>query len=264
MSTNDMNSGMKGYKSMDDLVFANRNKEYGAYVLRKKYSKYVLLSFLIALFILAGAMAKPIYDAYMLKGKRNQSIEKDVTLEMANLNQDDAPPPPPPPPPPPAIEQVVRFAAPEVVEEVKIDQGLASMDDMAEDADDIAPPDQIQLVEEKETVIDKGPEEEGVWFVEENASFKGGDIKSFSTWVAEHVQYPVEASEAGIFGKVIVQFSVDREGRVVDVKVIRSVYPALDAEAVRVIKDSPKWKPAKQSGNAVKQNFTIPIVFNLQ
>jgi periplasmic protein TonB len=264
MTKNDVNNSMKvGDGSLDDLVFANRNKEYGAYVLRKKYSKYVLLSFLIAIFILAGAIAKPIYDAYMLKGKKSTKMEKDVSMELKDLTQEEAPPPPPPPPPPPAIEQQVKFAAPEVVEEVKVETRLATMDEMADATGDIAPPENIQLVETTDKVIEK-VEEQGVWFVEEPATFKGGDLASFTQWVLEHTSYPQEASEAGIFGKVIVQFSVNREGRVCDVKVTRSVHPSLDAEAIRVINESPKWKPAKQSGNAVKQNFTIPIQFSLQ
>jgi periplasmic protein TonB len=264
MTNNNVNSSANvRFGSMDEIVFANRNKEYGAYVLRKKYVKYLSVSFFIGLFILGVAMAKPIYDAYMLKGKRSANIEKDVSMEMTSVNTEDAPPPPPPPPPPAAIEAQVKFAAPVVVDEVKVESKMASMDDLADAADEMAPPDQIQLVEEKEQVVEKDVDP-GVWFVEENATFKGGDLSLFNTWVKEHTVYPADANEAGVFGKVIVQFSVDKEGRVCDVKVIKSVHPSLDAEAVRVIKESPRWKPAKQSGNAVKQNFTIPIVFSLQ
>jgi periplasmic protein TonB len=82
--------------------------------------------------------------------------------------------------------------------------------------------------------------------------------------VKERILYPAMASEAGITGKVFVQFSVNREGKVVDVKVVRSVHPSLDNEAVRVIQSSPTWTPAKQSGTPVKQNFVIPIAFQLQ
>jgi len=119
------------------------------------------------------------------------------------------------------------------------------------------------IIEQKEVVEQESGEEAGVWFAEENAKFKGGDIANFNTWVGEHVQYPMKAAKEGISGKVIVQFSVNRVGKVCDIKVIRRVDPLLDVEAIRVIKSSPDWEPAKQSGKAVKQNFTIPIFFNL-
>jgi protein TonB len=247
--------------NMDDLVFAKRNKLYGAYVLRKKYAKYVFVSFLIALFIFSGAIAKPLYEAYRLKGKERKKVEKKVEAVMENLKQDDIPPPPPPPPPE-AIEQQVRFVAPIVVDTVKEEVTLATTEDLKESVVNEAPPEEISVAQEEEKVIEK--EDPGVWFVEENATFEGGDLNNFSSWVKDRIMYPAMASEAGITGKVFVQFSVNREGEVCDVKVVRSVHPSLDNEAVRVIKSSPRWTPAKQSGTPVKQNFVIPIAFQLQ
>jgi periplasmic protein TonB len=104
----------------------------------------------------------------------------------------------------------------------------------------------------------------GVWFVEEQASFQGGDISTFNTWVKGQVRYPYKAVDDRISGKVVVQFSVNREGKIVDVKIIKSVHPLLDSEALRVIQSSPRWTPAKQSGNAVTQNFVFPVTFTLQ
>jgi protein TonB len=249
------------FTSMDDLVFARRNKLYGAYFLRKRYAKYVAVSFLVALFIIGGAMAKPLYEAYKLRGKERRLDEKRVQAVMENLDQQDAPPPPPPPPPA-AIQQQVKFVAPVIVDEVKEEVNLVTADDLLESSVNEAPPEEITVVQEVEQVIEK--EEEGVWFVEENATFQGGDINSFSAWVKERILYPAMASEAGITGKVFVQFSVNRDGKVTDVKVVRSVHPSLDNEAIRVIENSPRWTPAKQSGTAVKQNFVIPIAFQLQ
>lgn len=249
--------------SMEELVFAKRNKLYGAYDLRKKYGKHILLGFIISLFVLGCAVAKPLYEAYQIKSKNIKKVEKKVEITMEDLKQDDAPPPPPPPPPPEDIVQQVKFTAPVVVDEEIEESNLATADEMKDEMINEAPPEEIAVVEDvKDEVVEK--EEEGVWFVEENASFMGGDLNTFSTWVSEHIQYPAQASEAGITGKVIVQFSVNREGKVVGAKVIRSVHPSLDNEAIRVIMTSPKWQPAKQSGNAVKQNYVIPISFTLQ
>jgi TonB family protein len=105
---------------------------------------------------------------------------------------------------------------------------------------------------------------EGRWFVEKCASFQGGDVNTFNKWVASQVVYPKDAQKKGIQGKVIIQFSVNRNGKVCDIKVIRGVHPLLNSEALRVIQISPDWAPAMEEGKPVKQNFVIPIEFSLQ
>ena len=106
--------------------------------------------------------------------------------------------------------------------------------------------------------------DDGHWFVDENASFQGGDLNKFSMWVAENIQYPADASESKVTGKVIVQFSINKNGSICNIKIIRNVHPALDAEVIRVLKKSPKWKPARNGEETVKQIFVIPVVFTLQ
>jgi TonB family protein len=121
----------------------------------------------------------------------------------------------------------------------------------------------MQVVEENLVTEEQSTKDQGVWFVEEDATFQGGGIPDFSSWILKHTQYPEEAAKEKIIGKVMIQFSIDTQGKVCDVIVIRSVHPLLDSEAIRVIKSSPDWKPAKQSGREVKQNFVIPVVFSL-
>ena len=94
--------------------------------------------------------------------------------------------------------------------------------------------------------------------------FQGGGKEKFREWIAKNLQYPPIAAENGISGRVFVQFAVNAQGEVVDVKVVRGVDPALDKEAVRVVKSSPRWTPGKQRGRPVKVQFTFPIVFVLQ
>jgi len=106
--------------------------------------------------------------------------------------------------------------------------------------------------------------EEVFLIVEEQATFLGGDVNAFRDWVTKKIKYPTDAAKNGLSGKVYVQFAVNSKGEVVDVKVIRGVDPSLDKEAVRVVMSSPLWEPAKQRGSKVKQQFTIPIIFNLQ
>ncbi len=97
--------------------------------------------------------------------------------------------------------------------------------------------------------------------VEDMPKFKGGDQNKFREYIMQKLRYPESAAEKGISGIVFVQFAVNPEGDVVNVKVVRSVEPSLDAEALRVVKSSPKWEPGKQDGKPISVQFTFPIVF---
>jgi protein TonB len=108
-------------------------------------------------------------------------------------------------------------------------------------------------------------EEEVFYIVEDMPTFNGGDpATEFRKYIASNLRYPEIAAENGISGRVIIQFAVNKVGIVVDAVVVRSVDPALDKEAVRVVMSSPKWTPGKQRGKAVKVLFTFPINFVLQ
>ncbi len=108
-------------------------------------------------------------------------------------------------------------------------------------------------------------DEEIFYIVEEMPTFNGKEpATEFRIFIAQNLQYPETAAENGTEGRVIVQFAVDKNGKVVDANVVRSVDPALDKEAVRVIMSSPAWEPGKQRGKAVKVLFTFPINFVAQ
>ncbi len=108
-------------------------------------------------------------------------------------------------------------------------------------------------------------EEEVFYIVEDMPTFNGGDpATEFRKYIAQNLQYPEIAAENGVSGRVIIQFAVNKTGKVVDARIVRSVDPALDKEAVRVVMSSPKWAPGKQRGKAVKVLFTFPINFVLQ
>ncbi|MFH0757315.1 MAG: energy transducer TonB [Bacteroidota bacterium] len=108
-------------------------------------------------------------------------------------------------------------------------------------------------------------EEEVFYIVEDMPTFNGGDpATEFRKYIAQNLRYPEIAAENGISGRVIVQFAVNKTGSVVDARIVRSVDPALDKEAVRVVMSSPKWAPGMQRGKAVKVLFTFPINFVLQ
>lgn len=100
--------------------------------------------------------------------------------------------------------------------------------------------------------------------VDENAKFQNGSLEEFGQWVQKNMVYPESAIKNSISGKVMVQFAVDKFGKVADVTVVRSASPTLSEEAIRVIQSSPEWTPAKLGGNSVKQQFVMPVVFALK
>lgn len=95
-------------------------------------------------------------------------------------------------------------------------------------------------------------------------SFNGGDANEFSKWVNSQLLYPETAKKKGIQGRVKTQFIIDSDGRVINVKVLKGVDPSLDAEAVRVISGSPKWKPGELDGRPVPVSYTFPVIFQLR
>ena len=99
--------------------------------------------------------------------------------------------------------------------------------------------------------------------VEVKPTFQDGDANAFAMWVAQQIVYPETAKESGASGRVILQFTIAKDGSVTDVKVVRGVHPDLDKEVMRVVTSSPKWNPGKHKGQAVPVMFTFPVVFKM-
>lgn len=120
------------------------------------------------------------------------------------------------------------------------------------------------LVESVAEMLEKNPDAVIPFAAVENKpSFNGGDANDFSKWVAENIKYPQAAIDSQIEGRVILQFTVSKEGDVKDVQVLRGVNELLDAEAVRVVSASPKWEAGSQNGIPVAVNYTFPVIFRL-
>ena len=173
----------------------------------------------------------------------------DIDEEIVPITRQQIEQPPPPPPPPQVIE---------VINIVEDNVDIEDISFEGAEADESMSIDFVPYTEEEEA------EEEVFFIVEDMPKFAGGGKEKFREYIAQNLQYPPIAAENGISGRVFVQFAVDNAGNVVDVKVVRGVDPALDKEAVRVVKSSPKWTPGKQRGRPVKVQFTFPIVFVLQ
>jgi protein TonB len=164
----------------------------------------------------------------------------DLEEEIIPITKQEIKPPPPPPPPPEVIEIVE--------DEVELEDELEIED--TESDEDIA----IEIEEESD--------DEFFMVVENMPVFPGGDL-GLMKYIQRNVKYPPIAKEYNITGKVYVSFIVDKSGSVTNVKIVRGVDKNLDAEALRVVKSLPKYKPGKQRGKAVRVMFTIPINFTL-
>lgn len=183
------------------------------------------------------------------------TLEVEAEEEMINI-EDQTPPEPEPEPQP--QQQVILSETLEIVEDDVVTEDVSL--DTEEDGKG------VQIVDYKAAVQEEEVEEEAIPFqlVEKAPSFKGGDANTFSKWVATQLVYPDIAKENGIQGRVIVQFTVEKDGRVTNVKILRGVDPTLDKEAVRVINSSPKWEPGRQRDRTVKVTYTFPVIFQLR
>ena len=161
-------------------------------------------------------------------------------------------------------QEVIQQPPPQkVIEELKIVEDEAEIEEyevINQDADDETSYEIIEFEEPEEEAV-----EEVFIIVEDMPLFNGKKAEiGFREYIAKNLEYPDIAAENGISGKVLVRFAVDKAGNVVDVVLLRGVHPALDKEALRVVRSSPKWTPGKQRGKAVKVQFVFPISFVLQ
>ena len=176
-----------------------------------------------------------------------------IEEEIIPITQ-ETPPPPPAAPKIPVLSDQIDI----VDDEIELEDDLfLTLEDDPNLGVEI-----MDYVEVEEEVV----EEEAIPFqlVEEKPSFDGGDANKFSKWVNSRLVYPEIAKENGVQGRVTLQFTVEKDGTVTKVRVLRGVDPSLDKEAVRVVSMSPKWKPGKQRDRAVPVTYTFPVIFQLR
>lgn len=260
-------------ETRNDLVFANRNKAYGAYDIRRRYNRTVAVSLGITILSFGVMIAVPAIIDYINSQKEEEVVAVDITPTdlTAPPPVDETEPPPPPPPPPPVLE-TVKFTPPVVTdEEVKEDP----------------PPVQTEETPQISTVTQEGtgneeiiiPEETGpavvepaadqiFTVVEQGAQFPGGEA-AMQKWIANRIDqkgYPAMEKEAGISGTCYVTFVVEKDGSITDIKLLRGVAggPGYNKLAMDVVKEMPAWKPGKQNGHEVRVQFNLPIRFTLR
>lgn len=251
--------------AFDDIVFAYRNKEYGAYKLRKKYRPTVMLALLIGVLIIGTLVITPYLNAKAAES-RSKRAERTVEIKMEAMDapqEQVAPPPPPPPPPPSDVVQQARYVPPVVVDSIKPEDEVQLL--TAEEAQEVVQNTEVVdvPVEVKEEVQEAEPEEVPFVVVEEMPMFPGGDAELLK-FIAENTVYPEVAKENNIQGRVIVRFCVTAKGGVSQVSVLKGVDPELDKEAIRVVNMLPAFKPGKQGGKPVPVWYMVPITFTLK
>ena len=204
-----------------------------------------------------------LYTALEWTSTKDDSADEITSLNIADMEdaliineqQEEQPEPEPEAP-----QEVVEVALPEEFKVVDDNKEVAKISIVSVDQDRELPPPPV-IVQPAQTVEE--PEDQIFEIVENPAVPPTGDIPSLLKWIANHIEYPQSALDNNIQGKVVLRFVVEKDGSIGDIIVARKVDPALDKEAVRVLKSMPKWTPGKQRGKAVRSYFTLPIAFVL-
>ena len=266
-----------------DLVFEGRNQSYGAYKLRKTTGKRNLWALIIvalaAVLLYLGLQLQRMAEANkkventqaVALAKLNTEKKKEAKVEKKEIIRQE---------PEKVVEQVkssVKFTAPvikkdeEVKEEDEIKLDEVQKSDKAVGAFTVEGNDEVggAVLKAKEDIAAPEPpkhvvEETKIFtVVEQMPMYPGGDA-ALMGYLRDNIHYPTVAAENGVHGRVVVGFVVERDGSITDVKVLRSVDPSLDREAMRVVKSMPRWTPGKQNGSAVRVKYQVPVTFRLQ
>lgn len=261
-----------------DIIFEGRNKEYGAYELRKTYNKRLTIALLSM-----AALCVLLFLGYFLANTISANSKKDMVVQDVQLEdikqeekRNEPPPPPPPKPPEPPKVEMAKFTPPKIVkdEEVKEEEKPPEIDKLEDtkigtvnqegvkDEGIVAPP-----VDDGKGVVEapkKDEEDYDKTFtkVEIESDYPGG-TSAWQRYLNKTLRYPQDAIDNEVQGTVVIQFIVDKEGNVSDVEAVSGPNELRD-EAVRVIKKSGKWTPAIQNGRQVKSYKKQPIVFRLE
>ena len=275
-------------KEWRDIVFADKNREFGAYVMRQESDKrhnrafiFLLagLAALIGIIVVWGIYSDKMAEKAAIEAK--MQAEKMLAAQLEQMEQQEEEEPEP-------EEQKVEIEIPEVPQEVlatvqvtqiaivdDVKNEVMDMEDQKEDntargvvnqegSDDA---DKFQAVQEavvvKEPEPEKPKEEEVFVAVEQQAEFPGG-MAALMKWLSNNIRYPEAAQQNDVQGRVIVKFIVEKDGSVSQAQIVKGVDKDLDKEALRVVNKMPKWQAGKNNGVAVRSYFTLPVNFRLQ
>lgn len=262
-----------------DIIFDGKNKDYGAYELRKTYNRRITRALIITasvalLALLASILSSTLKEKGDKKVKMNEMTIQDVKQE----EKKELPPPPPPPPPkqePPKVE-MKQFTPPVIKKDEEVEKPPPPQEELKEAKIDVVSQEGIKdegiaaptdIDQGKQIVVEKKEDDENKIFdkVEIEASFPGGDSK-WRQYLERNANGQVATDNGAPEGTytTVVQFVVDKEGNISDVRALTNHGYGMEEEAIRVIKKGPKWSPAVQNGRQVKAYRKQPITFRVE
>ncbi len=274
-------------KEWRDLVFEGKNKEYGAYKLREtspaRHTKAVVsvlvaVAIILVLLILSvtGVFSKPEEDQVAVSTVQELAVLDTEEPEEEEIEEEQFQLPEP--------EEII--APEEVANQQQVTDLLIVEDDKLEEDKQVKNVEEVKeneaaigsvdvtegtndlnkvIIKEEVIAAPKVEDEEpvSIAMVEQKPQFPGGE-KAMYEWLGANIVYPPAAAEEGVQGRVVVEFVVGKDGSINNVRVVRQRHPALDKEAVRVVKAMPKWVPGRNNGQPVKVTYTLPVTFKLQ
>lgn len=268
------------YQDLLDILFANRNRAYGAYQLRRAYNRYLGRALVIGLGLLVFVFTLPsIMSA--VRGLVPQEKPIDVIAELGpppDIDPNNPPPPPPPPPPtpPPPTRSTVKFVPPvikkdeEVLEEEQksVEEILDKKEDIGTEdkkGNDEAPPTMdespsLDPVIEAPKVVEKTYE---MFDIQKEPSFPGG-LQEMYKWLNKNVEYPEMAKESGISGQVVLTFVVGKDGGINEVTIVKDIGGGCGKAVKATVEKMPRWSPGEANGHPVKVRYTLPFKFKLE
>lgn len=274
-----MENHQENLETLEDIVFQNRNKSYGAYILRADYQNVIKKALIIGIGIFCLAILTPMLWAKVDRDSKTEVIA-DV-LVMQQPPKDEVKPienvtPPPPVEPEPQAKSQIRFTEPEIVDDSKATELPPDQDALSEavnigtqniiGVDEPIPtedPDANKSSQPEMPVAVKVDESNQIFTaVEQNPEFMGG-MDALLKFLQKNLRYPTPAVNANVGGKVFMQFVVGQDGSITKVDVLKGIGFGCDEEAQRVVKLMPRWSPGKQSGRPVAVRYTLPISFQL-
>jgi protein TonB len=259
-----------------DIIFEDRNKDYGAYELRKTYNKRIIMALVITASVALMALIGSVIASQLKPKDDNKDDDTEYNLQAVVEEQKPPevippPPPPPKPPDPPKIE-MTKFTPPKIVEDEEVEEPPPPQEKVAETKIDVitqdGAKDEVMTVKDvddgKGIVQQKEEEDPNKVFekVEIEASFKGGE-GAWRKYLERNLNAntPVDNNAPEGTYTVWVQFIVDKDGAISDVKALSNHGYGMEEEAVKVIKKGPAWVPAVQNGRQVKAYRKQPITF---
>ncbi len=255
--------------TIEDIIFENRNKSYGAYDIRMKYLRYVWMGFLFAVgFAIIFAVTPYILSLIhpSKEVKLDESMAVSGTLTEPPPTNKELPPPPEVKLPEP---EQIKFVPPKIVEVVHKEEKIATVEEVKEKANIGSETKEGTKDIIAEPIKDVAPAEDNTVYdlvsIEKMPAFPGGD-DALLAYISNHIQYPQQALDNNIQGKVIVAFVIGKDGHVSDVSVKKGIKNdlGLNAEAMRVVKTLPAFAPGMQNGKPVRVTYTVPITFRIK